>query len=693
MAKPKSVIKPTAVYTNSEPVESKESVAEHIKDKNIHVDQNLRDNINYARKDIESHVSNEDVHVTMKEKATWNNKESQQGSQAKANKVMNSLQVHINDSSVHLTKKEKDIFKDKYTKSETRNLLKHSLTGLVFLESVFNRSELSSKYPDPKFNSCVYIRSTKNTVIYNGEKWVDFNGIFTPEVTEKFDGLMTNDDKHKLDTIEEGANNYTHPDDIDTRHVSDAQIDYWNNKAENKEVTMNNPGLMGIEDKIKLDTIEEGANNYTHPETHYPSIIEQDENNRFVTDLEKSSWNNKVDSSYVDERINTTISTTKSMIDTKIANIFNTSKDQLEVLRTLAFELKNDNTVKKFIDLYDSCTKREEFNDHILNNKIHLNKNDIALLENVKSLLESGFPDFAIPDSLPANGGNADTVGNHKVEDLVNNRSFYDYVVGDSSYTKDQVTNIVENTEDISKILDSLCKDKKYSILFKPGYYGINKEIVLRAYNKTISGIGFISNLVGATIRIVGDNNIIENISFISKDGNIVNNPAIIIDGNNNIIRSNIITNYDNGVIVEGSNNIISNNTFINIRREAIKLTAESNSNYGNHVDDNDIRNSGIGIVIISSDKSLTKNHINRNSITNCTSGIVLSNTISDIRKTTMNYICNNTVIRGNGKNSDYLSGHNTIISEFSSNNIISQNITPGKEIMSLNDSLSQNIF
>ena len=43
----------------------------------------------------------------------------------------------------------------------------------------------------------------------------------------------------------------------------------------------------------KLAGIEDNANNYVHPATHPPEIIEQDANNRFVTDAEKSTWNGK----------------------------------------------------------------------------------------------------------------------------------------------------------------------------------------------------------------------------------------------------------------------------------------------------------------------------------------------------------------------------------------------------------------
>lgn len=48
-------------------------------------------------------------------------------------------------------------------------------------------------------------------------------------------------------------------------------------------------------DKAKLGGIEAGANAYTHPAQHAPSIIAQDASNRFVTDDEKSAWSGKAD--------------------------------------------------------------------------------------------------------------------------------------------------------------------------------------------------------------------------------------------------------------------------------------------------------------------------------------------------------------------------------------------------------------
>jgi hypothetical protein len=49
-------------------------------------------------------------------------------------------------------------------------------------------------------------------------------------------------------------------------------------------------------EKTKLSGIAENANNYVHPTTHSPAIIAQDSNSRFVSDVEKATWNGKASS-------------------------------------------------------------------------------------------------------------------------------------------------------------------------------------------------------------------------------------------------------------------------------------------------------------------------------------------------------------------------------------------------------------
>ena len=131
------------------------------------------------------------------------------------------------------------------------------------------------------------------------------------------DGLMSKEDKTKLDGIAEGANNYVHPDDANTRHVTDTEKAKWNAKAENTVATVIANGLMSAADKVKLDGIAEGANNYVHP---------NDSNTRHVTDEQIETWTNKADNILATNQRNGLMSKTdKAKLDgieiSKIENI------------------------------------------------------------------------------------------------------------------------------------------------------------------------------------------------------------------------------------------------------------------------------------------------------------------------------------------------------------------------------------
>ena len=82
---------------------------------------------------------------------------------------------------------------------------------------------------------------------------------------------FTNYEKEKLGSIEEGANNYLHPD----KHQSSDILEEFNKR------------FITDAEKRKLAMIEDLANNYLHPETHDPSIIVQDNLNQFVTKEER----------------------------------------------------------------------------------------------------------------------------------------------------------------------------------------------------------------------------------------------------------------------------------------------------------------------------------------------------------------------------------------------------------------------
>ena len=73
----------------------------------------------------------------------------------------------------------------------------------------------------------------------------------------------------------------------------------WQSLLPNASTTSN--GLMSAADKTKLSGIATNANNYTHPSSHPASMITQDSTHRFVTDTEKSKWNNSKTITYIYE--------------------------------------------------------------------------------------------------------------------------------------------------------------------------------------------------------------------------------------------------------------------------------------------------------------------------------------------------------------------------------------------------------
>lgn len=108
----------------------------------------------------------------------------------------------------------------------------------------------------------------------------------------------TTAEKNKLAGIAVGANAYAHPsshpatmiiEDSTHRFVTDVEKSNWNGKAPKDVATTSANGLMAAADKVKLNGIANNANNYVHPDNS---------NTRHVTDSEKNKWNSKADGNH-----------------------------------------------------------------------------------------------------------------------------------------------------------------------------------------------------------------------------------------------------------------------------------------------------------------------------------------------------------------------------------------------------------
>lgn len=268
------------------------NLIEHFQNTEVHVTQ--EDKIRWnTRESIDAHASREDIHITPEERKTWNEKESVKGAQAKANQVQSNLNSHIFDTNVHMNEYEKNKIKHCYTREEIDNLISQIEMGTDWKESVNTYSDLFTTYPDPEDGWTVNILDSNLTYRWDGSEWICISANYIPDVSSSVNGKMTSADKIKLDGIEAEANKYVHPNNPYIRHVTDAQIALWTSKADKDLATMSSDGLMSKEDYAKLFEIDRNANNYVHPTTHPASMIETNENNMFVSLVEKSLWNGK----------------------------------------------------------------------------------------------------------------------------------------------------------------------------------------------------------------------------------------------------------------------------------------------------------------------------------------------------------------------------------------------------------------
>src|SRR5574344_1681144 len=129
-------------------------------------------------------------------------------------------------------------------------------------------------------------------------------------------------DNSVKDVIATGFNEFT-PEEkakltsLDSSILTKFTLDSSNNLLYNgNRINSITPSL--INGNILINGVE--ITIYTHPANHLPSIIVQDADNRFVTDTEKSNWNNNI------TNLNTHSSdTTKHITSTERTNWNNAS--------------------------------------------------------------------------------------------------------------------------------------------------------------------------------------------------------------------------------------------------------------------------------------------------------------------------------------------------------------------------------
>jgi hypothetical protein len=121
------------------------------------------------------------------------------------NQLDTEISAHTGNNSIHVTQSDKTSWADKYTKTEIDNKLSSLETNIDWKEAVDTYENISAAYPTPQDGWTVNVRDTEYTYRYSGKAWVAISANAIPKATASLDGLMSKEDKAKLD-ISAGLN-------------------------------------------------------------------------------------------------------------------------------------------------------------------------------------------------------------------------------------------------------------------------------------------------------------------------------------------------------------------------------------------------------------------------------------------------------------------------------------------------------
>ena len=93
-----------------------------------------------------------------------------------------------------------------YTKNEVDNKFSTLETNIDWKEAVETYNDISTTYPTPADGWTVNVKDTDYTYRYNGTSWIAISANAIPKATQTVDGLLTKEDKTKLDGIAADAN-------------------------------------------------------------------------------------------------------------------------------------------------------------------------------------------------------------------------------------------------------------------------------------------------------------------------------------------------------------------------------------------------------------------------------------------------------------------------------------------------------
>lgn len=347
--------------------------------------------------------------------------------------------------------------------------------------------------------------------------------------------------------------------------------------------------------KINLDKTSETTKLLIDENTSGNKIkaedIETNANYRFISETMLHSLKNKPTIAQLNRLIEDSKVDIKNYLALRFDELLNLPLS-MEKIKTLSNILKDEPTIDSIMEEFALRTRKEDFDSHVSSN-LHVTNNDRKALNVLVDVANNAFADWNAgvddtnyiknkPTSLPANGGNADTISGFDVSYLLN-KSTHDFIIGYSGANyHPESTNIclnsdLSNKNDVVKYIESITNG---SIFIRAGLYKLDelslfKDRSSKSLDVIITGCG--SNSIISKTNITINHNIkLRDLKF--KDVNLhiggnceiqncqFANSTIYLEGSSCSMIKNCRMNDSTVIyIAECTNNIITENYMINV--------------------------------------------------------------------------------------------------------------------------------
>lgn len=279
------------------------------------------------------------------------------------------------------------------------------------------------------------------------------------------------------------------------------------------------------------------------PNTKIPENIDieslnTDSNHKFISETQLAIMKDKPSSNELNAALMDLRNEFKVALNNYFNNLLN-DKNALTKLKDIDYLIKNSDNLATLLESLSSKVSKEELNKHT-ESYLHLTNNDRKALNLLLGFIKEGCADWNAtkedpnyirnkPESLPANGGNADTVGGYSSDSLLNHQ-LEDYIIGVNNfqYPINEVDTLLEenNAEEMDELIAKIKNITEGLYSFRAGIYYMN-NLDLNMDSDTYGDI---------IIRGVGKHNTV----FNTKNGTI--NGRVSIE-NLNLLKSTITIN------------------------------------------------------------------------------------------------------------------------------------------------------